>query len=390
MAKDYNPHYDGKTVFFLDVAKLLPGDIILTRNRLGESKMGRKQSSIIAAFGKSNFSHAMICLVPPTMIEAISSGVSTHSVANSFYHEEDNVRVLRYCNPKFSELAAGKAALSMGKPYSVRMAIKSILPELQDANEPQVKTFCSALVAAAFRGSGAPEFQSINPHRITPGHLFHMECLDDVTSQVSYLDAAPINIEEMSALDGERQPSPFAGQAKALLELHVSVADDIDVFVCQWNLPFKIPTTFYETLEFLLEALKSPPNGDDLLKEVYISALQSIDRKLANAMDNSNLQNMNEEAEALETKTLIHILQESFEPVPDIDITSTRAMLKATADQISSRSGVLEEPHRAPGLSHAWDRWCVRSNSDIEFFKIRQTTLHEILGRIDPSYSVTS
>ncbi|MBV1886433.1 MAG: hypothetical protein KUG61_05075 [Parvibaculaceae bacterium] len=141
------------------------------------------------------------------MIEAVRSGVSTHSVANSFYHEKCNVCVLRYCDPVFSRLAAAKAGLFLGKGYSVQLAIKSILPDFMDASEPQMKTFCSAL-----------------------------------------------------------------------FELHVSVADDIDAFVCQWDLSFEIPTTFFETPDFLGRVLMRSTDSDDLPKEVCIPALQSIHR----------------------------------------------------------------------------------------------------------------
>ncbi|EIE53006.1 hypothetical protein C357_00789 [Citreicella sp. 357] len=384
MTADHNPFYDGRTVFSLDVAQLRPGDIVLTRNRLDESSKGCIQSSVIAVAGKSNFSHALICAQPPTMIEAIGSGVSTLSIANTFFHEERDVRVLRYGDPIISKRAAAKAGLFLGKGYSVRMAIKSVLPSNTGANEPMVKTFCSALVAAAYRASSASEFQSINPYQITPGDLTRMVFLTDVTSQVTRPMLAPRNVEKMTALDGERRASPFDGQAKALFELHASVADDVEAFIHQWGLSLEVPTTFFETLEFLVSALKWATQGDDPHKKAYIPALRSIDQKLADAFDQSDLSQMNMRADAKDAESLARDVRESFEPNPDIDVDAARAILEATAGQIASRSWLLEDKHRAAGLSHAWDRWCDLSASSIDALKNRQTILREILDRIDP------
>ena len=83
-------------VFRLDMAKLLPGDIILTRNRRPIQKSARKMSSVIAAAGHSNFSHAMLCVELPTVVEAVGQGVSTFGIGNSFYHSREDVKVLRY------------------------------------------------------------------------------------------------------------------------------------------------------------------------------------------------------------------------------------------------------------------------------------------------------
>lgn len=387
MKIERNPFYDGRTVFSLDVAQLRSGDIVLTRNRRDERKMGRTQSSVIAAAGRSNFSHALICSQPPTMIEAIGHGVSTLSIANSFYHQERDVRVLRYGDPVIARRAAAKAGLFLGKGYSVRMAINSVLPGAADARQPMIKTFCSALIAAAYRASGAPEFQGINPHRTTPGHLTRMPFLENVTAQIAGSMLAPQNVEEMTALDGERRPSPFDGQAKALFVLHASVADDVEAFIRRWNLSLEIPTTFLETLDFLVKALSWATEGDDPLKDAYIPALQLIDRKLAEAFDQSELKRMHAVAIARDAESLAHDLRESFNSVPDIDVRQTRAMLEATSGQIASRSSIFKVQHRALGLSLAWDRWCDFSAGSIKPLQDRQVTLREILGRIDPGHS---
>ena len=139
-----NPYYDGRTVYCLQVSQLRMGDIVLTRNRQSLSKMGRKQSAVIAIVGASNFSHAAICSQPPTLIEAIGPGVSTLSIANSFYHAEIDVRVLRYNDESIARRAGIEAGLFLGKGYSVAMAVKSVLPAAADAS--MRIAFCTVLL----------------------------------------------------------------------------------------------------------------------------------------------------------------------------------------------------------------------------------------------------
>lgn len=383
-----DPYYDGRTVFSLQVTQLRPGDIVLTRNRRDPAKRGRKQSAAIALAGASNFSHAAICSQPPTLIEAIGPGVSTLSIAKCFYHAERDVRVLRYADETTARRAAAKAGLFLGKGYSVAMALKSVSPAAPDASAPMSKTFCSALVAAVYREAGAPEFQSINPYRTTPGDLTRMAFLEDVTAQVSRPMLAPRNVEDMTALDGERRPSPFDGQAKALFVLHAAVADDVEAFIRKWDLPLATPTTFLETLDFLVKALLWATAGDDPLKQLYLPALRSIDRKLADAFDRSDMRRMNALADTLDAESLARDLRESFEPDPDIDIPAMRALLDATPGQIESRGWVLKDAHRNVGLSLVWDRWCDLTASSIQVLRSRQTILREILGRIDPAHPV--
>jgi hypothetical protein len=379
---EHNPYYDGRTVFALQAAQLHPGDIVLTRNRHGFDDKGCKQSAIIAAAGRSNFSHAAICSQPPTLIEAIGPGVSTLSIANTFYHAAGDVRVLRYADETVARRAAAKAGLFLGKGYSVPMAIKSISPAAANASTPMIQTFCSALVAAVYRSAGAPEFQSINPYRTTPGAFTRMTFLEDVTELVSLPMLAPQNVEELTALDGERRPSPFDGQAKALFALHAIVADDVEALIGTWDLPLQVPTTFFETLQFLVTALRSASEDHDRSKQLYLPALRSIDRKLAEAFEVSDLQRMTALACALDYDSIERNLRESFKPNPDIDVQALRSLLDATAGQIASRGWVLEDEHRHYGLSLAWDCWCSLTASSIELLRARQISLREVLTRI--------
>src|SRR5262245_20654569 len=74
-----NPKYDGLHVYKIDIGKLLPGDVLLTRNVETASSKGKLQARAIMKATRGSFSHAMLCTVPPTFIEAIGQGVSNVS-----------------------------------------------------------------------------------------------------------------------------------------------------------------------------------------------------------------------------------------------------------------------------------------------------------------------
>lgn len=91
-----NPKYDGRYVYVTDLSKLKPSDVLLTRNSETSSKKAGFQSGAIAKATRGTYSHAMLCPVPPTFIEAVGHGVSNVSAQRCFIHDLKNVRVLRY------------------------------------------------------------------------------------------------------------------------------------------------------------------------------------------------------------------------------------------------------------------------------------------------------
>jgi hypothetical protein len=163
-----NSRYDGVYVFKLLLSKLLPGDIILTRNREASGFKGRRQSDIIAKATRGNFSHAMICTTLPTAVEALGDGVATLSLTNTFCHTLENLRVLRYPDRTLARAAASKAMMFLGQGYSVRDAVLSVMPGTTQPQRVSEGTFCSALVATAFCATEAPEFVGVEPLRRHP------------------------------------------------------------------------------------------------------------------------------------------------------------------------------------------------------------------------------
>ena len=192
--------------------QLLHGDILLTRNREAADVSARLQSDVIAKVTGGDFSHALICSVPPTFVEALGNGVGNFSIQNGFAHAMRNVRVLRYPDAEIAKMAGNEAARVLGKGYSVADASHRYAPKMSTPPHQMKLIFCSALVAAAFANAGAPEFMALDTWKTTPAIIQKLACLHDVTDTVFREALAPQNIEYMSALDGDRFETPSSLQ----------------------------------------------------------------------------------------------------------------------------------------------------------------------------------
>src|SRR5665213_2267465 len=104
-----NPRYDGLHVYTVDLGKLMPGDVLLTRNVEAASSKGRFQSGAIMKATRGSFSHALLCTVPPTFIEAVGHGVSNLTMLSCFAHDLKNVRMLRYHDSSIAKNAGSEA-----------------------------------------------------------------------------------------------------------------------------------------------------------------------------------------------------------------------------------------------------------------------------------------
>jgi uncharacterized protein YycO len=380
-----NPKYNGLYVFKPDLTKLRPGDVILTRNAEANSFKGKGMSDVIATATRGKFSHALICTAPPIFIEAISNGVSNISVQNCFSHDLKNVRVLRYPNQAIAHAAASEAFKFFGKRYSVRAAVRSVLPGVAVLEPGDHRTFCSALVAAAYRAAGAPEFASINPMKTTPATLEKSGHFADVTWAVFVRILSPNNIEEMSALDGDRAVSPFAGQAMLLNSYYAKLSVPIGEFFATYpTLPVeKKPASFLECLPFINSACMAvnrlPRHPDaDRAREL----VRFIDNLAFDLLTEGKWQAMGRAAEAIDEKSMQYSLEESFKAKPDVDLKDTLGMIKATRDQIVSRSSILRDP---VGQSRVWDEWVRMTLEAVAVLNIRLDILNEVLARVFPS-----
>jgi hypothetical protein len=382
---EHNPRYDRTYVFKLRLVKMQPGDIILTRNREATGFKARKKSDIIAAASGGNFSHAILFTTSPVGIEAISGGgVSTLSLQNTFFHALANIRVLRYNDASIAREAASYAMMLLGQGYSVRNAARSIAPGTPQPNRISTGTFCSALVATAFRVAGAPEFVAVEPLKTTPGHLQHMRHLSDVTEEVAEPILAPANIELMSALDGERNQSPMSAQASLYGAYYKSISPRIAALTQNHSLAVEPPKTFFECLEFIVGALAAARrHGMDIGSDVY-RELERIDAQIHSLLSEGKLEKMYADAIVNDNRSHLKLIEQSFESKPDISYEDLKGMLRSTDQQITSRSSILNDPERPVGLSKAWDKWCEMTKEVLKPFVLRKQILEEVMARVFP------
>uniref|UniRef100_A0A974AIW0 Permuted papain-like amidase enzyme, YaeF/YiiX, C92 family n=1 Tax=Bradyrhizobium quebecense TaxID=2748629 RepID=A0A974AIW0_9BRAD len=382
--KQQDPRYNGLWVFKPDLTKLRPGDVILTRNAEAISFKGKRRSDIIAKVTGGNFSHALICTALPTLIEALPDGVSNISVQNCFVHDLKHVRVLRYPNQAIARAAASEAFKFFGKEYSVPAALRSVLPGVPILESSDGKTFCSALVAAVYRAAGAPEFASIHPMKTTPATLEKSGHFADVTSEVFVSILSPNNIEQMSALDGDRAVSPMAGQSKLLNSYYARLSVPIGEFFAQYpTLTLKKPTSFFECLAFInsacIAANRLPDHAEANKARAQVKFIDDLAFEL---LSEGKWQAMMMAAQAIDDSSMQYSLDESFKVNPDVNLADTLGMIKATQDQIASRSSILSDP---VGQSRAWDEWVRMTHEAVSELNVRLNVLNEVLERVFPS-----
>ncbi|WP_192711695.1 hypothetical protein [Methylobacterium sp. OAE515] len=376
----YDPKFDGLKIFVADISLLRTGDVLLTRNRMTTSLNDRRQADIISVLSGGNFSHALLCTGSPTFIEAVGLGVSNLSLQNCYAHNLTDVRLLRHHDDSIASAAGNWALTRLGQNYSVRLAFESILPSKIVPREDR-GTFCSALVATAYRAVGAREFADSDPLKITPATLEHSSCFHDVTNTVFKQILAPRNAERMSALDGDRSPSPVSEQAFIHAEIYAAIFSKIHDIVLRYNLPGnKIPDTFMDVLLFIVELRKVGKYRD--APQEFQRDIDLLDVLLREAMSRSRLEMMLYESIKADDNYLERTIRESFDSKPDLDVESLRSMLKATMDQIARRGSIMDNADYPRGLSQAWDLWLDLTERSLSAFAVRRQVLEETISRL--------
>ena len=313
-----NRRYDGTYVFTPDLTKIQRGDILLTRNREPSAIKGKALSELIATATGGSFSHALLCTDPPTFIEAIQGFVSNISVQNCFVHDLSNVRVLRYGDQEIAKAAASQVLTFLGQKYSIRGAILSLIPELALPESVSDQTFCSALVATAYRTAGAPEFVAIDPMKITPASLEKMPNFLDITTLVFDRKLAPQNIEEMSALDGDRIQTAFSGQGELLSKYYRMLVPSIDDLVSKFpSFLVRKPKTFFDCLPVVAEGFRAcDALGESPIKNALRQQLQLIDDAAFELLKEGRLREIFEDGVKQDDKANVYIISESYKAFP--------------------------------------------------------------------------
>ena len=380
-----NPKYDGLLVYKIDVAKLMPGDVLLTRNAAATSGKGRLQSSAIMRVTRGNFSHALVCTVPPIFIEAVGHGVSNISAQPCFVHDLKNVRLLRYHDAAVAKSAANEALPLLGQKYSVNKAIRSILPSAKLANVPDEELFCSALVAAVFRKAGAAEFSELDPMKVTPATLENAECFTDVTHIAFSQILSPSNIEDMSAFDGDRVESPLLGQAELFQDFNSVLKPIIDEFIRSTpELTVKDPpATFLDAVFFIGAAKKACDQLSGIAAVKAKTSIAAIDQVAYDLLSDGRYEDMQKRATASDDESLQYTLGQSFLTDPDIDFEDTCSLISATRQQITSRSKL---PGTRGEMANALTtkKWMELNDEVIQALNYRLAVLKESIQRAFP------
>lgn len=172
-------------VYGLDLDRVFPGDILLTRARFRIRDRSTFESKAIRLGTRGKFSHAALCIAYGQFIEAIGWGVCRLAFMQTGAREKENIQLLRLKSEvpnaqRIAQLAAKFGHEYLTRGYSVRGALGVKIRPLRDATRDEM--FCSQLVARAYHQAGLPLVPAKSPERTAPGHLVKSPYLRDVTS----------------------------------------------------------------------------------------------------------------------------------------------------------------------------------------------------------------
>ena len=135
--------------YILDIAKIEPGDILLTAQSAATSKIIRKATA-------SEFSHAMLYVSRGSYIHSDGDGVHSGNIQRLIFKHADQVKVFRIedSSSETIEKACEFARSKVGTQYSVPQAVKSTLYRKSGVIGTANRQFCSRLVAQSYAYAG--------------------------------------------------------------------------------------------------------------------------------------------------------------------------------------------------------------------------------------------
>lgn len=168
-------------MFILDMSVLRVGDILLTREKKIISKGVR-------LFSQGDYSHAMLYVARASYIHSDRAGVHSGNIQRKLFDRVDDVKVIRVNDEKYIRLACDYARNKIGTEYSIKDAIKSVLPK--ENVTPSDKQFCSRLVAESYQYSGL--YLVDDPHFCTPSELGDSQYVKEVLGCVREASEAEV------------------------------------------------------------------------------------------------------------------------------------------------------------------------------------------------------
>jgi hypothetical protein len=385
---DKNERITALEVYLPNLDALKPGDVLLTRNLYAKNPDEVAQSWAIRRGSPSNYSHAMICTVPPTFTEAVGGGVANISLTRCFAFNISNVRVLRYHDVAIANEAGSIALAFLGQEYSLRKAIGTKFPKLRIAADDH-GTFCSGLVGAAFLNAGAIDFDSDSWQQMTPGHIERLGCFDDVTDSVFDLQRTPENAEALSALDGDRSASPADPQVQVLQDYWRELNPLFDELR---RIEPRIPAlaSFFEQFDHVtsgLDILSRTPESERSLELVQaLAQLRRIDDKMFEFLSCGQLESIYDAVLNEGRKELDRLEKESLKAVADINTLQLTQSITTTTEQLRRREASTDRLKEKPqGLSRSLDWWLHLQEQQLAYYRKALDTYRLVAKRLQLS-----
>jgi hypothetical protein len=372
---------DGRTVLLPDVSRLRAGDILLTRTTPLAGFVKGTQSRKIRMKTGGSFSHAMICSEPPTMVEAIGTGVSTLSLSRCYAHGWESVRVLRHPDVALAQAAASAAQLQVGRDYSVRRALRAAFPAIADRMS-DLGTFCSALVAQSYIGAGDTFFARVPIELTTPATIENIDGLEDITQSVFQEGLAPRNIGRMVPLDTQSDPSPSARQTKASAKYAKALMADAERVVAALPSPLELLPTHYGMLDIVMKGIDALAAG--VAAATLPEDVRRLDADLAEMISSGELAAVHTVLEEIEGEELQQAMVSSFDASPDIDLRGMRSQLETTRRtlEVRGRSVRAMKDWNVGGRSAAVAAYVDLELTTIASIGRREAVFAEILNRL--------
>lgn len=163
-------------MYVLDPKRLLPGDIIFTREKWNPTSIGIRTASF------SRFSHAILYADAYSYIDSDREGVHANNPQYKLFASVNDVAVKRY-RELLSEKELNKlcdfARSEIGKRYSVPGTFGTVIWFVPGEAKAVDRQFCSRLVAMAYAEAGIMLVR--NPLRCTPNRVYRSSKLVEIT-----------------------------------------------------------------------------------------------------------------------------------------------------------------------------------------------------------------
>ncbi|MBL3576383.1 hypothetical protein JMK10_19715 [Rhodovulum sulfidophilum] len=308
--------------------KLRQGDIVLVR---GENLASKG----IRAATRGQFSHAMICVDPPTMIEAVPGYVRNLSLSRCYIKNIKNIRVLRYPDKSIAVKAATEASLWLDMPYSILAAICSVKSMPRKDSDSGV--FCSRLVAEAYRKAGGDFVDGQPTSKITPAMIDAEPNLQDVTA--SLFEPAPIyyNLDALSALDVDVLPWVADELSQTRRNCAEGVLPAIREYEDALLTKEKLIPSFMRIVDLLVSG-KELSRHDAAGERKHLAA---IDRAFNISISESGLEEKYHTLISIQDKESTDLIADSLQATPRFDIASIEQGI-ANSDRIDRRAYAAE------------------------------------------------